>query len=216
MCRRTVSRAALVFVLCCAGLVGPTLAQSRSTQSDLLPSYVRKDTWPETTLAARAALREEAKRTSDFKSFTSDVLRRGEKARLVSWDVSGLDRLWIATTDGGDGHTQDHALWADAKLIAKGKNPDGSPVEIPLSSLKPAYPSVGWHSLIHDQDFEDRPLQIAGRQLKRGLFAHAPSEASYFLGGEYARLEASVGVSDTAADARAARSSAALTPLPQM
>jgi hypothetical protein len=45
------------------------------------------------------------------------VLRRGEAARPVSADVTGVRLLTLRVTDGGDGKNFDHADWADARLV---------------------------------------------------------------------------------------------------
>jgi len=102
--------------------------------------------------------------------------------------------LWLVATDGGDGITQDHSVWADAKLIAK----DGT--ETYLSDLKPVSARAGWNTLLRDCDYSNQPLRIAGKEFKKGLFAHAHSVLCYRLHRRYARFEAWVGVNDTAGD----------------
>jgi hypothetical protein len=44
------------------------------------------------------------------------VLRPADAARPLTADVTGVRRLTLQVTDGGDGKDSDHADWADATL----------------------------------------------------------------------------------------------------
>ncbi len=48
----------------------------------------------------------------------SGVMRSGQTAKPVDVDLSGLTRLELQVTDGGDGTDSDHADWLDARLSA--------------------------------------------------------------------------------------------------
>src|SRR5271170_7589201 len=51
----------------------------------------------------------------------SGVLTGGQAAMPVDVDLTGVKTLGLRVTDGGDGESNDHADWADAKIImAKG------------------------------------------------------------------------------------------------
>jgi len=50
------------------------------------------------------------------KLFESPVLRTGQGPVEVNVDISGSDQLRLRVTDGGDGISSDHAVWADAML----------------------------------------------------------------------------------------------------
>jgi alpha-glucosidase len=47
----------------------------------------------------------------------SGVVRDGEPAKLIDVDVSGVQRLLLRVTDGGDGKNDDHGDWASAHLV---------------------------------------------------------------------------------------------------
>jgi hypothetical protein len=48
--------------------------------------------------------------------FESGVLKLGDKPQEVNVDLTGADQLRLITTDGGDGISCDHAVWAEAKV----------------------------------------------------------------------------------------------------
>lgn len=59
----------------------------------------------------------------------SGVLKGGDPAKAVDVDLTGVKILVLRVTDGGDGEGNDHADWANAKIIT----PDGAatPVALP-------------------------------------------------------------------------------------
>jgi len=80
------------------------------------------------------------------------VVRGGDKPQRISADISGGQIMLLLVSDAGDGIANDHADWADAKLILA---PDaaGSPKTVPvpkdatvpeLASGFPAEPAVNW------------------------------------------------------------------------
>lgn len=149
--------------------------------------YARMASWQETMLNSRAAMNA----PSTFKPFASEIIRGSQPATQISVNIAGLRRLWLVATDAGDNYAFDCAIWADAKLIAK----DGSVVF--LDTLEPVSSRVGWGVLLHNnKNGWDGPLQIAGKQYKRGIFAHAVSEACYIIDGKYERFEAKIGIDD--------------------
>jgi hypothetical protein len=50
---------------------------------------------------------------------TSGVVRRGDPAVALTADVTGVERLDLQVTDGGDGKNYDHADWGDAALTCR-------------------------------------------------------------------------------------------------
>ena len=162
---------------------------ARSPAAEPPELYERKTTWTETMLAARAALKayEDAK---GFRPSISELLRGGETPHRVSVDIIGVENLVLIVTDGGDGPGYDHAIWAEAKLLA----PDGT--ETILDTLDPTYVEVGWNKFRRGETYAGTPLEIGGRRFKTGLWAHARSELRYAIAGKYKRFEAWVGISD--------------------
>ncbi len=51
---------------------------------------------------------------------STPVIRAGEAATHLELDVSGVKRLTLATTDGGNGKNSDHADWGTASLACAG------------------------------------------------------------------------------------------------
>ncbi len=64
-----------------------------------------------------------------------------------------------------------------------------------LYSLRALEGHVGWRTLGVDQDANGDALSIGGVPYAHGLFAHAPSELRFELGGRYTRLKAAIGLS---------------------
>jgi alpha-galactosidase len=69
--------------------------------------------------------------------FDSGVMRGKEPAKTVDVDVSGVTKLILSVTDGGDGITWDHADWADAVIAYSGAKPTVFLVQEPAIVLTP-------------------------------------------------------------------------------
>lgn len=52
-----------------------------------------------------------------LKRFESGLMKKGDPAKEVDVDVTGAKSLLLVVNDGGDGITDDHADWAEARLI---------------------------------------------------------------------------------------------------
>lgn len=59
----------------------------------------------------------------------SHSMKGGAGPRPVDLDLSGIETLTLIATDGGDGTSDDHAVWADASVVMKPGAPD--PIAIP-------------------------------------------------------------------------------------
>src|SRR5207244_264028 len=55
--------------------------------------------------------------------FDSGVMKKGQAAKAVDVDVSGVKKLELRVGDAGDGITWDHADWADATFTYAGEPP---------------------------------------------------------------------------------------------
>src|SRR5207253_5203397 len=51
------------------------------------------------------------------------VMKKGGAAKAVDVDITGVTKLELRVTDGGDGVTWDHADWADAQFAYAGEPP---------------------------------------------------------------------------------------------
>ncbi len=151
--------------------------------------YVKKDTWVQTMLAARATLAamsgQRAEATS-AKPFLSEPIAGDGPGQAISVSVSGVQTMrLVSVMVEGKGNCH---IWGDARLIAK----DGSQTR--LSSLTPTYVSVGWGDLLKDENWLHKPLAIGQRTFEHGIWVHANSDVCYRLDKKYERLEAWIGM----------------------
>lgn len=131
----------------------------------------------------------------------TSVIRRDESPQRIEADISGARQLYLIVNDAGDGNTDDHAIWANAKLIDK----DGK--EVWLGDVSPRTVRQGWTpdfnpwspnanrgNLYVDRPMVGEELRIGNQVFRRGLAVHANSEIIYLLEEQYIRFEAEVGV----------------------
>jgi beta-galactosidase len=59
-------------------------------------------------------------------AFDSGLMRKSTMAKAIDLDVRGVSELKLVVTDYGNGNGEDHADWADAKLIPSEKSDDVS------------------------------------------------------------------------------------------
>ena len=52
--------------------------------------------------------------------YCSDTVRGGGAVKAITVDLGGASKLRLVCTDGGDGHSSDHATWANARLESGG------------------------------------------------------------------------------------------------
>jgi len=156
------------------------------------PWYVKRDTWRETLIASRAAKRKATENTGSL-PYCSPVFRNQDKAKHLRLNVSGLDKLVLACTVGGDDYAYDDNIWADPKLIA----PDGR--EVWLTDLRPAKSRVGYLRLFVNENLSGKRLKIGGKEFERGFWAHAPSVLEFHLDGKYKWFDTWIGLDKLAA-----------------
>ncbi|WP_207423450.1 NPCBM/NEW2 domain-containing protein [Desertivirga brevis] len=118
------------------------------------------------------------------KLWSSAVMRVGDVARPCTVKVSGVKRLELLVTDGGNGNYYDHANWADAKFETTGVtsfatyNPVSSEAYIltPKPSAKPKINSATVFGVRPGSPFQfripatgDRPMTFSATGLPQGL-----------------------------------------------
>lgn len=118
-------------------------------------------------------------------------LRGGQEAQQISVDITGLKTLTLLAT----GYSFGQAVWGEAVLVAQ----DGSTTN--LAALKPLQAQVAWGNYWVNKGPDGKPLSIAGKKMNHGLFAHADSCVIFPINGRYVRLEARIGINDTAGKA---------------
>jgi len=122
--------------------------------------------------------------------FDSGVMRRKTKPRAVDVSVKGEEYLRLLVTGGGDDIHNDHANWADARLIGRQGR------EVYLDELEPHVHRQEWGELQNKRSVSGSPIKIAGQRFEHGLGTHAHSEIVFKLDGEYDRFRAQVGVDE--------------------
>jgi alpha-glucosidase len=147
----------------------------------------------------------------DGKEIRSTPVLRGTSAPVdLVVDTSGVRRLTLEATDGGDGKNSDHADWADAKVWC-GDDPDAPtpPAEAaPLtgtpyvSDLTWTGESNGYGPVERDQSNgeaargDGAPLTLAGHSYSKGVGMHASAALTTWLGRGCSRFTADVGIDD--------------------
>jgi alpha-galactosidase len=118
------------------------------------------------------------------KLWTSGIMRLGNEAKPCSVDLTGVKKLELLVTDGGNGNYYDHVDWVDAKFQATGVNTfkTYSPVATEPYILTPAPPAEPritgarvfgvrpgspFHFLVTATG--DRPMVFSAKGLPQGL-----------------------------------------------
>ncbi len=119
-----------------------------------------------------------------LKLWSSGVMRIGDTARLCSVKLSGVKKLELVVSDGGNGNFYDHADWADAKFETTGVssfftvNIVSSEVYIltPQPSAKPKINSASVFGVRPGSPFQfripatgDRPMSFSVTGIPQGL-----------------------------------------------
>lgn len=120
--------------------------------------------------------------------YESNIMHSGDSANHIRIPMKGVKELRLIVFDGGDGTNQDHADWADAKLVDQNGKIDY------LSDLTPKSAVQGWEKLGLDCSVTESPLQIGDKTFKKGLGTHAKGEIEYKLKNNYHYFESWVGV----------------------
>jgi len=122
--------------------------------------------------------------------FRSDVLRGMDEPKRVDVSVAGAKVLRLIVGDAADGTSEDHADWADAKLV------DAAGKEVYLSELKPLSFTHGSARKEYgvDKSVAGQPLRIGSKAFDRGIGTHALGEMVFTLDGKYEKFQAWVGV----------------------
>jgi alpha-galactosidase len=118
------------------------------------------------------------------KLWSSGVMHDGDTARLCNVKLSGVKKLELLVTDGGNGNSSDHADWADAKFEAAGVAifatyypvPSEPYILTPKPSAKPKINSASVFGVRPGSPFQfripatgDRPMTFLVTGLPQGL-----------------------------------------------
>lgn len=145
--------------------------------------------WIDASIKAKTELREKMKASN--MPVSSAWMKYKMKAEPFSVDLKGVEKLVLLTSGGPDGSDSDHAVWANARLIAA----DGSSVwldEVPFE-----YGVAGWAQPKMNKNASDKEILIAGKKYEHGVFCHANGTLVYAVNNKYVRFEAEVGIEDS-------------------
>ena len=118
---------------------------------------------------------------------SSGLMKGGMGPAALTADVTGAKDLTLIATVGPDTYDYDQAVWGNPRLVLS----DGKTVD--LTTLKPMEASVGWGTLLVNKSHSGA-LQIAGKKMEAGFWAHAPSELTFTLPANAVRFEAMIGL----------------------
>jgi alpha-galactosidase len=118
------------------------------------------------------------------KLWSSGILRLGDAAKNCSVQLTGVQKLELVVTDGGNGNYYDHADWADAKFETNGASTLSTINPVPgdpyiLTPEPPAKPRINGASVFGvrpGSPFQfriaatgDRPMSFSVKDLPTGL-----------------------------------------------
>jgi len=106
-------------------------------------------------------------------NYTSGVVSRMGRSVNVSLRLEKAKILVLFVSDGGNGFSYDHAVWAEPTL----SGPKGT---LKLTDLPWSFAEAGWGAPRVDRTCEDKPLMISGT-LVTGIGTHANSTIVYEL-----------------------------------
>ena len=146
--------------------------------------------WLDATVKAKTEIQTKLKEKK--MSVSSSWIRKGQKPEHFTVNVEGMKKLVLVTTGGADGNSNDHGIWANARLITK----DGK--QVWLDKLDYEYGVSGWKSPRKNRDIANKYIYIAQQKYDHGILCSAEGMLVYDLGDKYIRFEAEVGIDDRA------------------
>jgi hypothetical protein len=149
--------------------------------SSVIRAFVKKDGFMCSEISSAIFRKRE-------KIFESKVFGVEDEAQKISIDVSNYSLLHLVVKDGNDGTNEDHADWADAKLITNSNE------VIFLSDIEPINWMQGWDDLGKDKSVGGNSLTIKGQQFKKGLGTHSYSEIIYNIPSDVKRFDCYIGL----------------------
>ncbi len=121
------------------------------------------------------------------KLYDSGLMTGATPAKTIRLNVTGVSQLKLVVTDGGDGETNDHADWANARLY----NTSTYLSDVDWTSATTTFPSLPTQK---DKSVYSSQISINGQHYTKGIGTHAVSETVYDLGKQFAMFRADVGV----------------------
>ena len=148
--------------------------------------YVKKATWQDSLVSSLTAIEKDIadrknRKAPPFRPVRTKEITTKTLPQTITVDITG-QRFLSLKAEPGQAHREDHACWANAKLITK----DGKTVW--LDTLTPEYVKVGWGRFaagkmkVKGRDSMSPSKLGTGKTLyDRFIYAHAPSTIVYRL-----------------------------------
>lgn len=142
------------------------------------------------------------------KAFDSNKMTGTSATQTINLNVSGKNQLKLVVTPQDGGNTNDHADWANARIVAGTSGGTTTPPPAPtgssawLSDLTATFSSNAWGAIERDRSngeqgaTDGRTITVAGKTYAKGLGTHAGSETRYSLGGKYSTFTSDIGLDD--------------------
>eukprot|EP01029_Cantina_marsupialis_P006627 TRINITY_DN1732_c0_g5_i3.p1 TRINITY_DN1732_c0_g5~~TRINITY_DN1732_c0_g5_i3.p1 ORF type:complete len:1331 (+),score=239.19 TRINITY_DN1732_c0_g5_i3:41155-45147(+) len=124
--------------------------------------------------------------------YQSNVFKKASKPEKISVDITGVETLVLVTNGTADGKIQDHAVWADAKLIKA----NGEAVYLDELPFHTATSEVG--RPVKNRTLSKSKITLKRKTYEHGIFLHANGEVSFKLDKKYVRFESVIGIDDKA------------------
>lgn len=122
-----------------------------------------------------------------IKLYDSGLMTAATPAKTARLNVTGVTILKLVVTDNGDGITNDHADWANARLY----NTSTYLSDTDWTSATTTYPTLPTQK---DKSVYSSPISINGQHYTKGIGTQAVSETVYDLGKQFAMFRADIGI----------------------
>lgn len=121
------------------------------------------------------------------KLYDSGLMTAATQAKTARLNVTGITELKLVVTDNGDGITNDHADWANARLY----NTSTYLSDTDWTSATTTYPTLPTQK---DKSVYSSQISINGQTYTKGIGTQAVSETVYDLGKQFAMFRSNIGV----------------------
>jgi hypothetical protein len=119
--------------------------------------------------------------------------RSGDQSAEADIGITGVNKLYLVVTDGGDGNNWDHADWIEPKLT--GKKGSAHLADIPWISA-----SSGWGNATINRSVGGNTLIVDNREYAGGIGTHSNSIIEYDIPEGYDTLTSLVGLDKECVD----------------
>lgn len=128
--------------------------------------------------------------------YESGTLTGKDAAEKVDVDASNVNELKLVVTDAGDGMSNDHADWANAKLSTLKESDQPQTNLMSLVDKDWTKATVGWGTIQKNKSIDQNAITLNGGKYTTAIGTHSNSEIVYNLNGNYKTFKSTVGIDD--------------------